>query len=154
MNQSAVGKYINLKRKEKNLTQIQLAEKLGISNKTISKWENGKCLPDYSLMENLCGALDITVAELMDGADADHNSIRIYDEKQIMDLVRRVQELERQKLSLYGMLLVVLGIVMFAVSRTMGGSDMKDFISGILFGVSIGEMLVGAYCAGRSFLAR
>ena len=53
MDQSAIGKYIYQKRKAKNLTQTQLAEKLGVSNKTISKWENGKCMPDYSIIENL-----------------------------------------------------------------------------------------------------
>ncbi len=49
MNQLVTGKFIALKRKQKNLTQEQLAEKLGVSNKTISKWETGKCMPDYSI---------------------------------------------------------------------------------------------------------
>ena len=50
MNQLLVGKFITQKRKEKNLTQEQLAEKIGVSNKTISKWETGKCMPDYSVI--------------------------------------------------------------------------------------------------------
>ena len=50
MNQQVIGKFISLKRKEKNLTQEQLAEKIGVSNKTVSKWENGKCMPDYSVI--------------------------------------------------------------------------------------------------------
>ena len=54
MNQAAIGSYIAKKRREKNLTQEQLAETLGVSNKTISKWENGKCMPDYSIIEQLC----------------------------------------------------------------------------------------------------
>ena len=53
MNQLLVGKFITQKRKEKNLTQGQLAEKIGVSNKTISKWETGKCMPDYSVIELL-----------------------------------------------------------------------------------------------------
>lgn len=51
MNQLTIGKYIAEKRRKQNFTQEQLAEKLGVSNKTISKWENGKCLPDYSISE-------------------------------------------------------------------------------------------------------
>ena len=51
MNQLVIGKYISLKRKQKNMTQEQLAEKLGVSNKTISKWETGKCMPDYSIVK-------------------------------------------------------------------------------------------------------
>ena len=48
MNQYNIGNYIANKRKQKNYTQEQLAELLGVSNKTISKWENGRCMPDYS----------------------------------------------------------------------------------------------------------
>ena len=55
MNQLVIGKYISLKRKQKNMTQEQLAEKLGVSNKTISKWETGKCMPDYSIIKNQIG---------------------------------------------------------------------------------------------------
>ena len=49
MNQTAIGSYIARKRKEQNLTQEQLAEQLSVSNKTIYKWENGKCMPNYSV---------------------------------------------------------------------------------------------------------
>ena len=66
MNQKNIGKFIAQKRKEKNLTQEQLAEKLSVSNKTISKWETGKCMPDYSIVEQLCEELGITLSELMD----------------------------------------------------------------------------------------
>lgn len=65
MNQTAIGSYILKKRREKNLTQEQLAEKLSVSNKTISKWENGKSMPDYSMIEQLCKELSVTLPELM-----------------------------------------------------------------------------------------
>ena len=97
MNQLITGQYIAKKRKEKNMTQAQLAEKLGVSNKAVSKWETGKCMPDYSVVEALCGELDITVAELMDGENAADGSIRAYDNAQIVELLKRTQELEKQK---------------------------------------------------------
>ena len=97
MNQTAIGSYIAHKRKEQNLTQEQLAQQLGVSNKTISKWENGKCMPDYSIIQTLCEALHVTLPELMDGEDAAEDSVRVYDDEQILDLLRRTQELERQK---------------------------------------------------------
>ena len=102
MNQLVTGKFIAHKRKEKNLTQEQLAEKLGVSNKTISKWENGKCMPDYGIVKSLCEELEITVAELMDGEVKEDKSMRAYDEEQIVDLLRRTQELEKQKNMLLG----------------------------------------------------
>ena len=67
MNQEKIGKFIQERRKEKELTQVQLAEKLGVSNRTISKWENGNSLPDYSIFNDLCSELDITINELLYG---------------------------------------------------------------------------------------
>ena len=154
MNQQLTGKFISHKRKEKNLTQEQLAEKLGVSNKTISKWETGRCMPDYSVVKNLCDELDITVAELMDGENAPEKSTRTYDDEQILDLLRRTQELEKQKNLLYGVILIVMGIALQALSNTLGGSDIKDFFSGLFLGISIAEMLVGVYVLGRSMWSR
>ena len=154
MNQTAIGNYIAKKRREKNLTQEQLAEQLGVSNKTISKWENGKCMPDYSIIEQLCKELSVTLSELMDGEDAAEDSVRVYDDEQILDLLRRTQELERQKGILYGVILVVLGIASNAMSATVGGSDVRDFISGILMGLSVAEILAGIVTVGKSVLKR
>ena len=154
MNQLMTGKFISQKRKEKNLTQEQLAEKLGVSNKTVSKWETGKCMPDYSVVKNLCEELEITVAELMDGEATEEKSVRTYDDEQIMDLLRRTQELEKQKNILCGVLLIVMGIAMQALSHTIGGSNVKDFFSGLLLGLSIAEMLVGVYVVSRGVANR
>jgi len=154
MNQLVTGKFISQKRKEKNLTQEQLAEKLGVSNKTVSKWETGKCMPDYSVVKSLCEELEISVAELMDGETAEEKSVRTYDEEQIMDLLRRTQELEMQKNTLYGIVLIVMGIALLALSHTLGGTALQDFLSGLMLGLSIGEMLVGVYLVGRSIAGR
>ncbi len=78
-------------------------------------------MPDYSLIQKLCEALDVTLPELMDGEDAAENSVRVYDDEQILDLLRRTQELERQKNILYGLVLIVLGIASGAMSKTTGG---------------------------------
>lgn len=151
MNQVLTGKFITQKRKEKNLTQAQLAEILGISNKTVSKWENGKCMPDYSIIESLCKELEITVAELMDGEDADKDSIRVYDDVQIVELIRRTQELERQKNTLFGVILITMGMAMLALSQVLGGSVVRDFISGMFLGMSIGVMLIGVFVAAYNW---
>ena len=154
MNQLVTGKFIAQKRKEKNLTQEQLAEKLGVSNKTISKWETGKCMPDYAIVKSLCEELEITVAELMDGEVNEEKSMRAYDEDQIVDLLRRTQELEKQKNMILGMMLIVMGIALQALSYNVGGSVFRDFISGLILGLSIGEMLVGIYVVARSMASR
>ena len=152
MDQIAIGRYIVRKRKERNLTQEQLSEQFGVSNKTISKWENGKCMPDYSLIQKLCEALDVTLPELMDGEDAAENSVRVYDDEQILDLLRRTQELERQKNTLYGLVLIVLGIASGAMSKTTGGTDVQKFIAGILMGLSAAETLSDIWIIGKKLL--
>ena len=145
MNPIIMGKFIALKRKQKNLTQEQLAHHLNISNKTISKWETGKCMPDYSLIKPLCKELDITVSELIEGEESNH-----INEEQILDLLRRTQELEKQKNLLYGIILIVMGIALQALSYAIGGTDFKDFVSGLLVGISIGELLAGIYIVGKT----
>lgn len=145
MDQITIGRFIAKKRKEQSLTQEQLAERLGVSNKTVSKWETGKCMPDYSVINVLCEELKISVSELMDGEEADGKSVRVYDDGQILDLLRRTQELEKQKVTLIGIILIVMGIAFQALSHTLGGSDVKDFFAGLLLGLSVAEMLVGVF---------
>ena len=111
-------------------------------------------MTDYSVVEALCGELEITVAELMDGENAADGSIRAYDDAQIVELLRRTQELARQKNIIYGVLLIVMGIALQAVSHTIGGTDVKDFVSGVILGISIAVMLIGIYCTGRSLTDR
>ena len=154
MNQLTTGKFIAPKRKEKIFTQEQLAEKLGVSNKTVSKWETGKSMPDYSVVKILCEELGVTVAELMDGEASEEKSVRTYDEEQIMDLLKRTQDLEKQKNLLYGILLIVMGIALQALSYTLGGSNIKEFFSGLLLGISIAEMLAGVYVVGKNIAGR
>ena len=109
---------------------------------------------DLSPVRTLCEELEVTVAELMDGEISEENSVRTYDDEQILDLLRRTQELEKQKNMLYGIMLIVMGIAVQALSYAIGGSDFKDFISGLLLGLSIGEMLVGVYVVGKSLAGR
>ena len=154
MNQTGIGHFIALKRKEKNLTQAQLAERLGISNKTVSKWENGRCMPDYSVIQALCRELGVTLQELMDGGEAGPNSISTCDEAQMLDLLRRTQTLENQRTSLSGIVLLLMGVAMLALHDNVGGSDVQDFVSGLLLGISVGAMLVGIYVTILGFSKR
>lgn len=149
MDQIAIGNFITKKRKEQNLTQEQLAERIGVSNKTISKWETAKCMPDYAVVKKLCEELNVTVSELMDGEENDEKSIRAYDEEQILDLLRRTQDLEKQKVILSGVILIVMGIAFQALSHTLGDSNVKDFFAGLLSGLSIVEMLAGVYVVAK-----
>ena len=111
-------------------------------------------MPDYSVVKILCEELGVTVAELMDGEASEEKSVRTYDEEQIMDLLKRTQDLEKQKNLLYGILLIVMGIALQALSYTLGGSNIKEFFSGLLLGISIAEMLAGVYVVGKNIAGR
>ena len=78
MNQEKIGKFIAKCRKDKNITQEQLAEMLGVSNKSISRWETGKNMPDYSILKELCNALDIDVNEFLSGEKIEKNEIQTH----------------------------------------------------------------------------
>ena len=73
MNQDRIGKFIAKCRKEQNLTQEELAEKLNITYKAVSKWECGKSLPDASIMLDLCSILKINVNDLLSGEKIDND---------------------------------------------------------------------------------
>lgn len=144
MNQISIGKFINQKRKEKNLTQEQLAEKIGVSNKTISKWECGKCMPDYCIVEILCKELDITLAELMNG-EADEKSIPTYDNQHILEMLKENQKLRNKKILMIGCIFIGMGIIELILSQIFGGTDLQMVLSGVMFGMSIPELLLGIF---------
>ena len=139
MNQKQIGRYIAEKRRIKNLTQAQLAEQLGISDKTVSKWECGRSMPDYALIQPLCETLDISVSELIEGKEASLH------ERQLMELLRRTQGLERQNGILHGVIMLIFGIALQALAPHFVGSPMQDLLSGIILGLSVGILLLGIY---------
>ena len=87
MNQEKIGKFIADCRKSKKLTQLELAEKLGVSDKSVSKWETGKCMPDLSLFKPLCEELNITINELLSGEKLDKKDYQNKLEENIVNIV-------------------------------------------------------------------
>ena len=87
MNQEKIGKFIADCRKSKKLTQLELAEKLGVSDKSVSKWETGKCMPDLSLFKPLCEELNITINELLSGEKIDKKEYQNKLEENIVNIV-------------------------------------------------------------------
>ena len=109
MDQIQIGKFIAESRKAKNLTQRQLADALSISDKTISKWECGKGLPEVSLMLPLCAALEITVNDLLSGEKVSEVDYQKKAEGNMMDLKKENEE-NRKRMAL-SMITVVITII-------------------------------------------
>ena len=100
MNQVKIGKFIASKRKDQGLTQLQLAEKLCITDRAVSKWETGKSLPDASLMPELCKLLKITINDLLCGEVVSVENYNEKAEKALLEMVKK-EETQNKKLMMY-----------------------------------------------------
>ena len=114
MDQIKIGRFIAERRKIKNLTQAQLAEKLNITDRAVSKWENGRSLPDSSIMLELCEILDITVNDLLCGEVLIMEKYNEEMEKHLLEIVKEKEIADRRLLKIE----IVMGIV--SISLMLG----------------------------------
>ena len=120
MDNVKTGILIAKKRKEKQLTQKDLADKLGVSNATVSKWETGKGFPDISLIESLASALEISVSEVLSGVEreqpeSEHTEMLLKD---MVDL--SVKEQERKKKRYNWIIAITVAVLYLTVSLLTG----------------------------------
>ena len=111
MNQIKIGKFIAECRKKNNLTQMQLAEKLNITDRAISKWENGKAMPDSSIMLDLCKELKISVNELLSGEMIDMKNYNKIAEENLFKL----NESNEKKKKIILKSAIVIGLLIFII---------------------------------------
>lgn len=107
MNQEKIGKYIATCRKENKLTQEQLAEKLGVSSKSVSRWENGKTMPDVFLFQQLCKELNITINDLLSGETMNENKFDLSADR-LVDYSKYIKLREKKKLVVLSVGLIIL----------------------------------------------
>ena len=112
MDQLKIGKFIADCRKRKNLTQMQLAEKLGITDKAVSKWERGVAMPDTSIMPELCDILSISVNELLSGERINMENDNQKTEQLLLDMAK---ELEKKNKTVWKSMWVIMIISMTAL---------------------------------------
>ena len=112
MNQIKTGKFIAECRKQKSLTQMQLAEKLGITDKAISKWERGIAMPDTSIMLELCGILGINVNELLNG---EKNSMENNEQKNEQLLLEMAKEIENKNKTIWSAMWAIMTVSIIAL---------------------------------------
>ena len=112
MNQIKIGRFIAECRKKVNLTQIQLAEKLGITDKAISKWERGLAMPDSSNMLELCDILGISVNELLSGEKSNMENNNQKNEQLLLDMAK---ELEKKNKTIWSSMWAIMLVSMVAL---------------------------------------
>lgn len=126
MNQEKIGKFIATLRKEKKMTQEELAESLGVTNKSVSRWENGKTMPDLSLIKKLTDILGITINELLSGEKLTKEE---YQEKLEENIVNTIDYSHKKINHLKIILTIFIGLVIFSLGTLS-----------ILFGIDINRM--------------
>lgn len=109
MNQQEIGRFISDCRKQKGLTQAQLAETLGVSDKSVSRWENGKTMPDLSFYEPLCEILDIQISELLYARKMTDKEKTIQGEKSALNIFKTKSQL--QTFAILTEFLIFIGII-------------------------------------------
>lgn len=114
MDQQKIGKFIAQRRKEKGLTQSQLAEALNITNRAVSKWETGNALPDSSLMLELCRILDISVNDLLNGEVVSTEDYGRKMENRLLEALQQKEHLQKQLIR-NSSIFIALGFALFAL---------------------------------------
>ena len=149
MDQKKVGSFLRELRKEKQLTQEQLAERFGVTNRSVSRWETGSNMPDLSILVELADFYDVDIRDIIDGErkGGDMNK----EEKERLQLVADYAETEKNTLlmrlrifSIVGLVSLIAGLVMLV----LGGDNnlpVYDYLMGTLMGVSIGALLVAVF---------
>ena len=111
MNQEKIGKFIAQCRKEKNMTQQDLSEKLGVSSKTVSNWENGRNMPDLSLFKPLCEELDINLNDFLSGEKVKETEYQKKLEENIIQTINFSNNKLKNKNNFIGLMLITFGVL-------------------------------------------
>ena len=149
MDQMKIGKFIQNKRKEKNITQQELAEKLNITDRAISKWENGKCMPDVGIMQELCEILNITINDLFSGEVVNMKDTEKKLEENLLEMTRLKEEKDRQLLSLEIFIGVISSVIFVGSVLIVGWLELSKLPATIIITISSILFLVGMGLALR-----
>ncbi len=132
MDQLKIGKFIADCRKNANLTQLQLAEKLGITDRAISKWETGKSLPDSSIMLELCDVLGISVNDLLCGEVVTVDNYNKELESNLLEIIKQKEQADKRLLRLEIFIGVVVSLILFALVFIAAFVEMADWLRIVL----------------------
>ena len=145
MEQQKIGKFIHDLRKEKEMTQKQLADMVGVSDKAISKWETGRGIPDTAIMSELCKVLGISINELLSGERLSVNNYNGKAEENMVNLLRdkeqEIQKWSKVKVTLNLLWLLLFIFMIFILG--MGQPDIRWFLDMPSLCLNIGFLILG-----------
>lgn len=152
MNQQKIGQFLKELRSEKKLTQAELAEMLGVTNRSVSRWENGVTMPDFDLLIELAKNYDVEVMEILDGERKDNSM-----DKQTEELLLKVADYDNEERNFFTkrmcvmFLIAIIGMVIYAGIDISGLTEVQPYeaIVNIALGFILGTLLTGLLYASR-----
>ncbi len=149
MDQKKTGSFLRELRKEKQLIQEQLAERFGVTSRSVSRWETGSNMPDLSILVELADFYDVDIRDIIDGERKGEDMNK--EEKERLQLVADYAETEKNTLlmrlrifSIVGLISLIAGLTMMVISRD-NNLPVYDYLMGTLMGVAIGALLVAVF---------
>lgn len=149
MDQIKIGKFISNKRKEKNITQSELAELLGITDRAISKWENGICMPDASNILELCNILNITINDLFSGEVVDMKENEKKLEEHLLEMTRTKEQRDKELLTIEIFIGIIVSVTMFTCIFIASFVQMENWLKIVLIIIGVVPFAVGINYAIR-----
>ena len=149
MDQIKIGKFIQEKRKAKGLTQSDLAENLNITDRAISKWENGICLPDAGTMPLLCEILGISINDLFSGEKVDMKNNEKKLEENLLEMTKLKEQKDKELLTMEIVIGVLSSLVLFVLIFVASFVDMPNYVRIILIVTGIIPFAIGISYAIR-----
>jgi transcriptional regulator with XRE-family HTH domain len=140
MNQEKIGKFISECRKAKRITQSELAEQLGVTDRSVSNWENGKNMPDLSLFKPLCEILNITINELLSGEKINKDNYQEKLEENIINTINYSNKKLEQKNQLIGLILLLFGFLISTLGLMAFNLDTHACSFSIVIGIILGTI--------------
>lgn len=149
MDQIKIGRFIQEKRKEKNLTQSDLAEKLNITDRSISKWENGICMPDVGIMSDLCNILNISINDLFSGEIVDMKDNEKKLEENLLEMAKLKEQKDKELLKLEFVIGYTASIAFLTLLFVASYIEMQTWVRIVLLVIAFVSFIVGVGYALR-----
>ena len=156
MSQEKIGKFIAKCRKEKNMTQQELALKLDVTDRAISNWENGRRLPDYSIIEKLCNELDITINELFACEKISNKDYKEKSDKNVVNILKNNELYSKKKQRLHLLdfyVSITLILILLIYSFYKGIKELEYTFIIALFILIINEVIVRKLLGGKQIMS-
>ena len=142
MDQIKIGKFIAECRKKQNLTQAQLAEKLNVTDRAVSKWETGKSMPDSSIMLELCDILKINANDLLTGEVVSMENYNKQLEENLIEMVKQKEESDKRLLKMEILTGVLCIIPLLASVIVVMAVPMQEWLGSLIVGLSVLPLLI------------